>query len=115
MSKRIEYILSLAALSWGLWVLSPWWDAFTTAATFGPMARVGSEVAWGSAYSLVGLIGLLAAWRGSLLIRRVSLILSMFGWMIITVFYAAGNVYGTGFIPYLYLSLISATVFVEVR
>ena len=115
MPKRFEYLLSLAAMSWGLWVLNPWSNAFTTAATFIPMAKVGSEIAWGAAYSLVGVAGLLAAWRGSLLVRRVSLILIMFAWMIIAVFYAIGNPYGTGFIPYLYLALITANDFIEVR
>ena len=113
--KKIEYLLSLAALTWGLAILNPWSDAFTTSITFSVMAQVGGEIAWGLALTLVGLFGILVNKHGALKKRRTTLALNIVSWFLIAVFYFAGNPYGTGFIPYVYLGLIGIVVYVDAR
>jgi hypothetical protein len=79
------------------------------------MSRFGSELAWGSALTIIGILGIIINNTGSTRKRHWIAAINSFAWIIISILYFAGNPYGTGFIPYLFLALIGLVTFVDIK
>jgi hypothetical protein len=89
-------VLSLYTIVWGLWLLSPFWTVFSHAAVYSIMANIAPEWGWG----LVALASGLAMLRGVLHPAYSNLLtgscVGFFYWLIVAIFYFAGDWMNTG-------------------
>lgn len=58
--EGMELVSILASISWGLWVITPSWDAFGSSPTFSAMASIAPELYWGIAVLWLGVSQLIA-------------------------------------------------------
>lgn len=92
----MEMVLAVSALAWGLWVLNPLQDTFTSTPSFQALAQFGPEWAWGMTVALLGAWQLLAALYGSPAVRQVAAWGMLLMWLFLAMLFAVGNVRGTG-------------------
>jgi hypothetical protein len=102
---------------WGLVVVNPYSNCFTTSPTFSALAQIASEAAWGASFLFIGLFGLIASryGNGTVITRRFILISNMFGWITLTIFYYLGNPYSTGWVAYFIIAMAALIAFIEAK
>ncbi len=88
--KRTTHI-GWMAIAWGLWLLSPFWDTFTSSPTFLAMAKVAPEDIWGALALALGLTVLGASCLGWKRVEIGALFGLTFGWGLVAVAYILGN------------------------
>lgn len=114
MGRKIELLCAFAALLWGFWVGSPFWETFITSSVFVKMAQIAPEWIWGSVVFCLGLAQLVAALRRiSARMRQWVAAAGVFVWMTIALFYFFGNPYSTGFTAYAIYVLMNLIVLIE--
>jgi hypothetical protein len=84
-----EFFLGLMSLTWGLWVLSPFWDAFGASSSFAIMAQIAPEPVWGAAMAIIGLFKINFVLSENRKYKRIVFTLSLFAWMCIAVAFIA--------------------------
>jgi hypothetical protein len=107
MASKIEYLLALGLILWGVVLLNPFSSAFGTSPTFSALAKIAGEANWGIMYIMIGIISVGVAGIGAPNQRQYALWLDVFGYAVLAAFYFFGNPLGTGYVPYLILALIA--------
>jgi hypothetical protein len=113
--------MAVIAVAWGLVLLDPRFQTFTSAVVFRVMAQIAPESAWGSVYLAFGIISLIVTkyepvyLLGCQLIhgRRVIAILGVFAWTVLSLDYGLGSPANTAYVIYAGLALISALNFID--
>jgi hypothetical protein len=114
--KRYEYAMALIAAAWGLVLLDPTKETFTSAPVFRIMAEIAPENIWGTVYLLFGIISLIttkcepafALGCHKIFCRRVISVLGVFAWIVLSITYGIGSPANTAYVIYAGLALISA-------
>lgn len=98
--KMVELFVSLEILLWGLWVLSPFWDTFSSSAVFSGLKQVALEVVWGMVAAILGAIELILIHRGFQRVRQVITVINIFFFSLLAILYAIGNIQSTAALTY---------------
>jgi hypothetical protein len=112
-NRLLEYLIAIVTSAWGLWLLNPI-DSFSTSRAFDLMAKLAPESVWGATFGILGVILFTVAHCGGKQERRGALIVTMFSWIMISVFYYVGNPAGTAFIPYFFIAMTALIAYTEV-
>lgn len=94
-------------LCWGVWLTLPG-DTFSSARTYAPMARFGSETTWGAVFGALGLLQGLCVLDGRVSWRLLSAWLCLGAWLFIFSCFIVGNFWGVG-VPFYLLFVGSAS------
>ena len=74
---------SLIAMFWGLWLLNPWTDVFSTYSGYQILGKILPEMLWGAIFTVIGLIQLLGLlWHNQGMRRNGSFAAALL-WMIV--------------------------------
>ena len=101
-------ILGIYTIVWGLWLLSPFWDVFTSASLFSELARVAPENFWGMVAVICGTVTTYGAVKRNYTALIYGATVAFWHWLMISVFYFWGDWHNTGGITALTLCLYAA-------
>lgn len=113
--RGVELILASWALWWGLWLLAPWWVAFSSSPTFSVMLGIAREEIWGAVPALCGLALLLGSLRQHREIRRWSLLALSLTWLMLWASLALANWQSTATPVYLHLAILCAMCYLRLH
>ena len=113
-NSSLVALLGAYTFLWGLWVLSPWWNVFTTAPLYSEMAEY-PEWAWGLFAIFSGFELLLGVIRNQNRDLRRGALVGFFHWFIITLMYFKGDWHNTGGITALTISLYCFVIYLNYR
>lgn len=114
-ASRIEFLIAGMAFVWGIWVLNPFVDTFSSAPIFSTMIDLVPESIWGGVIALVGVFQFVSALSGDRTARRIGATLTMFGFATIATFCAAGDIHNTATVIYGGLTVFAYVSFTEVH
>lgn len=115
-SKGVTLFVAAYTVLWGFWVFNPWWSVFSTANLYSGLNEVAPEWFWG----LVA-IGCGAASIISTIDERyprtafTAAAITGWFWLAIGILYLYGDWHNTGGITGVFLSLLCAYIFLNVR
>jgi hypothetical protein len=84
-----ELFLGLISLTWGLWVISPFWDAFKQTTAFCVMGQIAPEWVWGTIMTAAGILKVYAILSEQVRLKKIVFTLSIFLWSCISISFAA--------------------------
>lgn len=108
-------MLGIYTLLWGLWVASPFWDVFGTAALFGFMQSLAPEIFWGCLAMTCGVVIIAGAVKRRYRPLTLGASTAFFHWFMIAIFYFLGDPFNTGAITSLVFALYSAFLHLNLR
>lgn len=108
-------ILGVYTVVWGLWVANPIWNVFEHAKLFVEMSHVAPEWAWGLLAISMGCITIYGAVKRyyAALVRGAAS--SGFFWLVVAVFYFAGDWANTGGITALVFAVYAFFIYLNIR
>lgn len=80
---KLECLLLVINLSWGLWMLAPWWDSVHQVPGFRFMA-FWPDSAWGGMMTTLGVLHLISWLHAHWRMRRKTLLVLMGFWVVLT-------------------------------
>jgi hypothetical protein len=98
-------ILGVFTGLWGLWVLLPQWDVFTSAALFSKVSEFAPEYAWGLWALTCGVIICAGIATGARRILSFALAFAMWHWWTIAGMFWWGDWQNTGGITYTFVAI----------
>jgi hypothetical protein len=115
-SKGVTVFLSLYTILWGLWTLNPWWSVFNSAGLYDGLNGVAPEWFWGLLALSVGLMSLVSTIDNRYpKTAFTSAALAGWFWFVIGLLYLYGDWHNTGGITGLFLSVLCAFIFLNVK
>lgn len=111
--RGLELILASWAISWGLWLLAPWWTVFASTPTFAVMHGIAGEEVWGAAPTLLGIVLLVGLARHSYAMRRGALMGLALMWLAFWAALVLGNWQSTATPVYIHLATLCAMCYLR--
>lgn len=108
-------IMGVYTTLWGLWVLCPFWDVFTSAALYSALEALLPEPVWGLIAIACGLFIIRGALKPSYKALISGAAVGAWHWLLISVLYFMGDWSNTGGITALMLSAYCAYIYLNVR
>lgn len=108
-------VLGVYTIVWGLWIVSPFWDVFTTAPLYATMASISTEYFWGAVAIASGLIICRGVFKPSYRNTQLGAFIGFFHWTMIGVLYFVGDWSNTGGITALAFAVYSGLVWLNVK
>lgn len=106
--------LALYTLIWGVWVINPFWEVFSQAGLYSGLSGVAPEAAWGGFAIVCGIAGMFSLRRHWPKVTSAASMAISLHWAIVSLFYFMGDWQNTGGITALFLSILSAAVYLNV-
>lgn len=107
----VEYILSLMAITWGLWLCNPRID-FTRNA-YEILAIIAPQWGWGLSVAGAGLLLLWSLARNNRCWRKRALFVLMILWAIIALSLGLKNLYTTALFTYIWIAALHSAVWLR--
>jgi hypothetical protein len=111
--KKLEFITSLYALLWGIWLLLPW-DTFGSSSIFHMMGRIMPELAWGLLFTVFGLSALIFSFTDKSRIRAMFSGILMFIFISISILAAVSNLFSTAIPSFLVMAIAEWITYGEI-
>jgi hypothetical protein len=108
-------LLGIYTVLWGLWVANPFWDVFSTAPLFSVLSTTAPEVFWGCLAIFCGCITIYGAYKRRYRPLIYGAATAGWHWMMIAVFYFAGDWQNTGGITALIFCVYAGFVYLNIR
>lgn len=108
-------VLGVYTVTWGLWLISPWWTVLTQAALYSQMAHLAAEWVWGLFAVGTGILTVRGALKPSYDNLHLGAFVSAMFWLVISLMYFIGDWTNTGGITALTFFTYSAVVWVNVK
>ena len=102
-------ILGVFTVLWGAWVASPFWEVFTRAAAF-EYFQIMPEWAWGGIAISAGSAMIYGVLRSSYRSLTMGAMVGFLHWLVITVFFFAGDWQNTGGVTYMMIAVYCAFI-----
>jgi hypothetical protein len=103
--KGFEFLPALYTLTWGLWVVNPWANAFDSSGIFKLMDTLAPEWLWGALVGAVGLFQMITLFTPKCKLRAFAAILSMFTLFAMSMLVAFSNPLSTAMTSYLVIAI----------
>jgi hypothetical protein len=111
-TPEIDFCLSLAAISFGLWII--FLDPFESAPrTFSVFLKLADADTWGRIIALIGIVQLIAVLLENRKIVRLASLAGFLLWVLITGLYWLGNSGSPGIPPVAILALMCALSYIH--
>lgn len=115
-NKSAIILLGIYTVVWGVWVVSPFWDVFTTAPLYSAMLGViPAEWFWGITAIICGLVTVRGAVTRSYRALLAGAGVVGWHWFIISILYFIGDWHNTGGITALFLALYAAFIYLNLK
>lgn len=108
-------ILGVFTISWGLFVIAPWWDVFSTAQLYEYLHFLAPEWVWGAVAIVAGSIISWGVIKNSYKSLALGSWIGFIHWFLISVLYFAGDWQNTGGITVLAFAIYSAYVHLNLK
>jgi len=108
-------ILGIYTVVWGFWVANPVWEVFSHAILYSKMAAFMPEWVWGLVAIVMGSITIYGAVKRNYAALVRGAATSGFYWLIVCVFYFAGDWASTGGITSLVFAVYAAFIYLNIR
>ena len=112
-TKIMQLGEAITLMLWGAWVGTTLFDAFVSAKVFYLMNQIASEIVWGTAIFVIGMLQMVFLYTKHNFISSILSLLGMFAFIVITVFFALSNWASTATPMYFAFSIYSALAFSE--
>jgi len=113
-NEVVTVFLGIYTVLWGLWVLNPLVDTFTTAKLYSAlMAFLPNEILWGSIAVFFGLMTMVALAKRMPKNLFYGSAASALHWGVISIFYFIGDTANTGGITALFLAVLSTYIYLN--
>jgi hypothetical protein len=107
-------ILGVFTTLWGFWVASPFWAVFTSAQAYQYFAYL-PETVWGGVAVLAGLAIIYGVVKRAFESLVTGALVGFIHWLVISIFFFAGDWHNTGGITYLMIAVYSAFIWLNLR
>jgi hypothetical protein len=91
-----EFFLGIISLVWGLWVLSPWWNAFDGQVAFAVMQQIAPEWVWGCVMTIVGVLKVATILSEQPKAKQYVFLVSLFVWSCVAISFVASSPFAVG-------------------
>lgn len=108
-------LLGVLTLTWGLWILCPYWDVFTTAKIYAKALDFAPEWAWGTWSTMCGLGILASLWRGSTCWLARSVGFAIWHWFTVSTMLWWGDWQNTAGLTYTFIGIYTVLVFLNIK
>lgn len=108
-------ILGVYTVVWGLWLVNPFWSVFSQAPLYHVLAQVAPEWFWGLVAITCGSFTIYGAIRRHYQPLVRGAIISGWHWLMISIFYFAGDPFNTGGITALTFCVYSVYIYLNLR
>jgi uncharacterized YccA/Bax inhibitor family protein len=108
-------VLGFYTILWGLWLANPFWSVFPYSGVFAVMGRFATEAVWGIIAVFAGILIARGAIKPNYDNLVVGALVGFFHWLIIAMFYFAGNWHSTAGLTALVFATYSALIWVNVK
>lgn len=108
-------ILAAYTTLWGFWLLSPFWDVFTSAPLYQHMNSLAPESAFGLVAIAVGIIMFWGVLKNSYMALSKSTFVGAIFWFVIAVFYFLGDWHNTGGITSLMICCYCSFIWLNIK
>lgn len=102
-----EFFLGVFSITWGFWVLSPFWDALTPD-PFALLTLIMPEWMWGTTIAVIGCLKVYAVITEWLALKRIVFTASLFFWLCIAISFLGTLPFSVGTPVYLLIVSINA-------
>lgn len=115
-SKGVTVFVALYTTLWGLWVINPWWDVFSTADLYGGLNGFAPEWFWGFIAVFSGVMAFVSTIdaRFPKTAFTAAAVTGWF-WFAVGILYLYGDYHNTGGITGIFLALLCAYIFLNVK
>ena len=115
-NPAVVIFLGFYTILWGLWVINPFWDVFSTAPLFSALEDfIPYESAWGTFAIATGAVTSYGAVIRSYSALTRGALFAGLHWFIIGIFYFIGDFANTGGITAITFSLYAAYVYLNIK
>jgi hypothetical protein len=114
-NPAIIVVLGFYTVVWGLWVISPFWNAFHTVPIYSMISAAASEYMWGSIAIACGLIITRGAMKPIYWNLDIGSMVGFLFWMTISILFFLGDWTSTGGITAAAFAAYSGLVWLNVR
>ena len=111
--RRLEFVVALYALVWGLWLLSPFWNAFPSSGVFSEMQALAPQWVWGASVTSIALFQMLVLLTNNVSLRLVSSFITMFLFISLSILAAFGNYQSTAAPTYFVMGVCAWLAYTE--
>ena len=117
LSRGVTVVIAAYTIVWGFWVVNPFWQVFDTAPLYSGLSSVAPEWAWGAFAIICGLASMMTAvsdrWNAPTIFTCAAI--TGWHWSIVGIMYLYGDWHNTGGITALFLAVLCAYVFLNVK
>jgi hypothetical protein len=108
-------ILGIFTVLWGLWLANPFWTVFTQAALYSVLSSVAPEWFWGCLAIVCGSFTIYGAVRRRYRPLINGAVISVWHWLMISIFYFMGDPLNTGGITALTFCVYAGFIYLNLR
>lgn len=108
-----EFLLGLAALLWGAWLLNPAWNTFYLF-SYTSFLHIASENVWGIALVVIGIVAIIASTTKWFKVRRLMALIQLSLWAFVAVTFASSAPQNTSIAVYIVLSLAAFWAYIKI-
>lgn len=114
-NPQVTVILGALTFLWGLWVVNPFWEVFTSAPLFSKMAAFAPEWAWGSWSTTCGLLLMYYVFKFDPKRLIWPLGFAAWHWCTVSTMMWFGDWHNTGGLTYGFVSLYAAFCYLNIK
>ncbi len=115
MNPYASLLLGLLTLSWGVWIINPFWSVFGTAQVYTRAAQFAPEWAWGTWATICGISILYGIYKGSARWLASSLGFAMWHWFTVAGMLWWGDWQNTSGITYTFIGCYTIFAYLNLK
>lgn len=108
-------ILGIYTVVWGMWIINPFWNVFTSAPLYSAMGAAAPEYVWGGIAIVAGTITTYGALKPSYTNLHLGAFVAALHWLAISMMYFIGDWINTGGITALCFAVYAGIVWVNIK
>lgn len=115
MNPYATSLLGFLTMTWGLWIVNPFWDVFSRAAIYSKALEFAPEWAWGTWSTCCGATILLSLYKGNTKILSFSLGFAVWHWSTVSGMFWWGDWQNTAGLTYMFISHYSIFAWLNIK
>lgn len=115
MNPYASALLGFLTLFWGLWIVNPFWDVFSTANVYHRALEFAPEWAWGTWSTTCGALIILSLYTGAAKLLSRSLAFAVWHWGTVSIMLWWGDWQNTAGLTYTFIALYTIFAYLNIK
>lgn len=108
-------LLGMLTMTWGLWIINPFWNVFDTAPVYNEALGFAPEVYWGAWATLCGIIILLSLYFSNAIWLARATGFAIWHWSTVSGMLWWGDWHNTAGLTYMFIAMYSTFIYLNIK